>query len=143
MRTLLAVLVLLAAPSIALADSTLVFDGEVPAEGDYFEIAFEVPAGTAEVEVRHDDLSEANILDWGLFDTAGFRGYGGGNTEPAIVNADAASRSYLPGPVEAGTWRVYVGKAKIDEPPGSYHVEILLRDAASALTIAGSVLPPP
>lgn len=117
----------LAAP--ARADSTLVFDGEVPADGDYFDIPFEVPAGTAEIEIRHDDLSEANILDWGLFDAAGFRGYGGGNTEPAIVSAAAASRSYLPGPMTAGTWRVYVGKAKISEPPGRYHVEVILRDA--------------
>lgn len=115
----------------ASAQETLVFEGEVPDEGDYFVIPFEVPEGTAEIEVRHDDLSEANILDWGLFDPTGFRGYGGGNTEPAIVSEAAASRSYLPGAIAAGTWAVYVGKARIDEAPARYRVEVVLREEAT------------
>jgi hypothetical protein len=78
--------------------------------------------------VRHDDLSEANILDWGLDDADGFRGWGGGNREPAIVGVDAASRSYVPGPIKAGTWEVVVGKAKIAEQPARYAVEVILRE---------------
>jgi hypothetical protein len=120
------VLILLGA-SAALAQ-TIVLEGEVPDDGlDHFFLPFEVPAGIVEIEVRHDDLSEANVLDWGLYDPAGHRGWGGGNPEPALVNAQAASRSYHPGPIAAGTWQVVVGKAKIEEPPGSYHVEVSLR----------------
>jgi hypothetical protein len=115
--------------SPARADTTLTFDGDVPTEGDFFVIPFDVPAGTVEIEVRHDDLSDMNILDWGVLDPGGFRGYGGGNTEPAIFNADAASRSYLPGAITPGAWQVYVGKAKIRETPAHYHVEVVLRDA--------------
>ncbi|MFW6051542.1 MAG: CehA/McbA family metallohydrolase [Myxococcota bacterium] len=107
----------------------------VPAEGDYFLIPFEVPEGTVEIRVDHSDLSEANILDWGLFDPNGFRGYGGGNPEPAIVGEEAASRSYLPGPLPAGTWHVYVGKAKIAEEPARYCVDITLRDAEAGPTL--------
>lgn len=118
---------LLTAP--ARADTTLTFDGDVPADGDYFTIPFTVPAGVAEIEVRHDDLSTTNILDWGVIDPSGFRGYGGGNSEPAVFNADAASRSYLPGAITPGAWVVYVGKAKVTELPGHYHVEVVLRDA--------------
>ena len=125
------VLASLTAGETARAQETLTFEGEVPGEGDYFVVPFEVPEGVAEIEVRHDDLSEANILDWGLFDPGGFRGYGGGNTEPAIVGADAASRSYLPGPIAAGTWAVYVGKAKIAETPARYRIEIVLRETAT------------
>jgi hypothetical protein len=110
---------------------TMIFDGDVPVEGDFFVIEFDVPAGIAEIEVRHDDLSATNILDWGLEDPSGFRGYGGGNTEPAIVNEEAASRSYLPGPIVPGRWRVYVGKARIDEMPARYHVEVELRATAT------------
>ena len=107
---------------------TIVLDGEVPDDGlDHFRLPFEVPVGTAEIEVRHDDLSDANILDWGLDDPSGWRGWGGGNSEPAVVNALAASRSYLPGPIESGTWNVVVGKAKILETPAPYHVEVVLR----------------
>ncbi|AKF04170.1 CehA/McbA family metallohydrolase [Sandaracinus amylolyticus] len=108
-----------------------VLEGEVPSEGDYFVIPFEVPEGVVEIEVRHDDLSDVNILDWGLFDPSGFRGYGGGNGEPAIVGIEAASRSYLPGPITPGTWNVYVGKARVDETPARYRVEIVLRDTAT------------
>jgi hypothetical protein len=115
----------------ARADTTMTFDGDVPADGDYFTIPFTVPAGVAEIEVRHDDLSTTNILDWGVIDPNGFRGYGGGNTEPAIFNADAASRSYLPGPIVPGAWVVYVGKAKVTELPAHYHVEVIFRDVAT------------
>ncbi|MBX5481106.1 MAG: CehA/McbA family metallohydrolase [Myxococcaceae bacterium] len=108
----------------------LVLEGEVPDDGAaFFSLPFEVPAGTKEIEVRHDDLSDQNILDWGLEDPKRFRGWGGGNTEPAIVGEAAASRSYLPGPLPAGTWKVIVGKAKIVDPPARYHVEVELRGA--------------
>src|SRR5690606_8035217 len=80
-----------------------------------------------EIEVRHDDLSEANILDWGLRDPDGFRGWGGGNTEPAIVGEQAASRSYLPGPIAAGEWAVLIGQARIAETPARYRIEIVFR----------------
>lgn len=112
------------------AETIVPLSGQVPDDGlDHFFVEFEVPEGTVEIEVRHDDLSDANILDWGLEDPAGFRGWGGGNAEPAVVGIDAASRSYVPGPIAAGTWRVVVGKARIQEPPGEYDLEIVLRDA--------------
>lgn len=129
-RTLVLVLAAtVACPAVARAQ--LVFDGDVPTTDTarYFTIPFEVPAGTVEIEIRHDDLSSENILDWGLLAPSGFRGYGGGNTEAAIVGVDAASRSYLTGPIEAGTWEVYVGEAAIEETPARYHVEIDLRTA--------------
>jgi MYXO-CTERM domain-containing protein len=104
-------------------------DGPVPDDGlDHFFVEFEVPEGIVEIEVRHDDLSATNVLDWGLVDPAGFRGWGGGNDEPAVVGIDAASRSYVPGPIPAGTWAVVVGKAQIGDPPGQYAIEVVLRD---------------
>ena len=115
----------------ALAADPLVFEGEVPAEGNFFDVPFEVPPGTVELEVRHDDLASENILDWGLEDPEGFRGYGGGNEEPAIVGERAASRSYLAGPLPPGTWKVTVGKAKIRKTPARYRIEVHLRTAAT------------
>lgn len=103
--------------------------GEVPeGEETHFFIAFEVPAGVAEIEIHHDDLSDENILDWGLDDPAAFRGWGGGKSEPSIVGRDAASPSYVPGSLPEGTWEVVVGKAKIAEYPARYDVEVILRD---------------
>lgn len=118
------------ATHLALADETLILEGMVTKGGlDHEFVDFEVPAGVGEIEVRHDDLSDATILDWGLYDPSGFRGWGGGNTEPAIVNATDASRSYLPGPMTPGTWRVVIGKAKLAGDTAPYHIEVELRDA--------------
>jgi len=129
--TALALLAGVVLSTAASADETLTFDGEVPTDDDlrFVEVPFEVPEGVAEIEVRHDDLSDANILDWGLRDTVRFRGWGGGNTEPAVVGLAAASRSYLPGPLPAGTWWIRIGEAKVVERPALYHVEVVLRDA--------------
>lgn len=118
---------LASAPQVALA-TPLVFDGAVPADDlEHFFVPFDVPEGTKEIEIRHTDGSDVNILDWGLNDPDGYRGWGGGNDEPAVVGELAASRSYIPGPIRAGRWSVVVGKAKIVAPPGKYHVEIELR----------------
>lgn len=123
----------------------LVLDGEVPLDDlDHFFIPFEVPPGTVEIEVQHDDQSEVNVLDWGLEDAEGFRGWGGGNAEPAIVGLEAASRSYIPGEV-VGAWKVVVGKVQIEEMPATYHVEIFFRDTPTLApqTERAPYAPPP
>lgn len=120
--------VLLAAP--VWADQTVTLDGVVPPDGpDHFYIPFQVPAGVRELEVHHDNQSAVNILDWGLLDQSGYRGWGGGTTENAILGEQAASRAYVPGPIAAGEWKVVVGKAKIVMAPARYHLELTLRDA--------------
>jgi hypothetical protein len=117
----------------ARGDSTLTLEGELPLEGpDHVFLDFEVPRGTAEIQIDHDDLSRENILDWGLYDPSGFRGWGGGNAEPIVVSADSASRSYLAGPIAPGTWRVVVGKAQIEVAPAPYRVVVTLRDVPTA-----------
>lgn len=121
--------VLAAAVASVRADQTLTFDGAVPPDGpDHFYIPFQVPDGVRELEVHHDNQSAVNILDWGLLDPSGYRGWGGGTRENALVNESAASRAYVPGPLTPGAWRVVVGKAKIVQSPASYHVEITLRE---------------
>jgi len=108
----------------------VVLDGTIEEGGlDHVFLPFEVPAGTVEIEVHLDDMDEDTILDWGVDDPSGHRGWGGGNTEAAIIGVDAASRSYEAGPIEPGTWQVVVGKAKLAGPTASYHVEITFRDA--------------
>lgn len=122
---------LLFLPALASAQD-LVLEAPVPADAPrYFELPFTVPAGTVEIEVRHDDLSSENILDFGLRDPERFRGWGGGNVEPAIVGEDAASRSYLPGPIQAGEWAVLVGQALVVSAPAQYRIEIFFRTAST------------
>src|SRR6188472_4236411 len=51
------------------AAAPIVFGRDVPSDGpDHFFVEFDVPEGTQEIEVKHDDLSEANILDFGMLD---------------------------------------------------------------------------
>lgn len=109
----------------------LVLEGEVPEEGDFFTVPFEVPANTVELQVLHDDLSNNNILDFGLESPEGFRGWGGGNPEAIVVGSSASSRSYLTGPITPGQWKVVIGKAQIKERPAKYHLEISFSDQAT------------
>ena len=125
-----AVLALALTAPVARADQTLTFDGPVPPTGpDHFYIPFTVPAGVHEIEIHHDSSSLVNTLDWGVVDGSGYRGWGGGTKENAVLGELAASRAYVPGPILPGQWNVVVGKAKILESPANYHVEITLRAA--------------
>jgi hypothetical protein len=111
--------------------STITLSGDVTTDGgDYVVVPFEVPAGTVEMEITHSDNSDNDILDWGVWQPDGaMRGWGGGNTENAIIGVETSSRSYLPGAIEAGTWELDVGKAKILSPSVHWTASITFRDA--------------
>jgi uncharacterized protein (TIGR03382 family) len=112
--------------------SMMHYEGDVAAEGgDYVEVPFVVPAGTVEIQVTHSDGSESDVLDFGVWSPEGFRGWGGGNTEDAVIGVAQSSRSYLPGPITAGTWRVVIGKAKLDGDGGHYAIDVICRDNAT------------
>lgn len=115
------------AASVASA-APIVLEGDVPTGGpDHFFVEFDVPAGIEEIEIKHDDLSEANVLDFGVNDPAGYRGWGGGTSEPTIIAKTGASRAYVAGPIPPGKWRVVIGKAKVVASPAKYKLEIDLR----------------
>ncbi|MBW2551292.1 MAG: CehA/McbA family metallohydrolase [Deltaproteobacteria bacterium] len=97
----------------------------------FFFVEFEVPEDIVEIEVRHANLTPGNNLDWGLDDPNGFRGWGGGKGQPALVGVDAAWPSYIPGPIPAGTWKVWIGKANIVETPALYEFDVFLRTEAT------------
>lgn len=129
--TLFLCLSVLAEPA-AQADDTLTFDGDAPEGGaDHFYIPFSVPPGVRELEVRHENRTSVNTLDFGLLDVNGYRGWGGGTSESAIVGEQAASRAYVPGSIGPGSWRVIIGKAQILQTPARYHIEVALRDKAT------------
>jgi hypothetical protein len=112
--------------------STMHYDGEVAAAGgDYADLAFVVPAGTREIRIAHSDGSDTDILDWGVWSPDGFRGWGGGLTEDAVIAIDQSSRGYLPGPISAGTWTVAIGKAQLDAGGGHYAIDITCADTES------------
>jgi len=116
--------------SLCAVISTLQLTGPVPVEGgDYLLVPFTVPAGTREFTLAHDDGSDSQILDWGIWSPEGFRGWGGGLTEPAIVGVDESSRGYVRGPIAPGEWTLVIGKAKLQGVPGAYTVDIAFHDS--------------
>ena len=123
---------LLALLLLAHAAEPVDLSGEVPAEGDFFLLPFDVGDGAAEIVVTHTAGDADDILDWGLLDPSGaLRGWGGGNTEDAVVGTEAASRSYLPGALAPGEWAVLVGKARIRSTAPTYTVTVEVRDDAT------------
>ncbi len=119
-----------AAASGVTAQAPIVMDGPCPDTGDddYFDLPFEVPDGTQEIEVAHAPRHDNDVLDWGVYGPSGeYRGWGGGKLGDAIIGVEASSTSYLPGPIPPGTWTVNVGKARIHSGDCGYHVEITLR----------------
>lgn len=126
--------VAIAAVAPARADTALTLDGVVERGGlDHVRVPFEVPPGVAELHIEHADDSPVDILDWGLDDPAGFRGWGGGNVEPVVLNAAAASRSYRVGPLTPGTWSVVIGKAKVTTATVGYRLRVTLRDSTTLM----------
>ena len=100
-------------------------EGDVPAAGgDYVDAAFDVPAGTQEIRVAHTDGSTTDILDWGVWSPDGFRGWGGGLGDDAVIGIAQSSRGYLPGPITAGACTVVVGKALLDDNGGHYAIDV-------------------
>ena len=104
--------------------SMMHYEGDVAAAGgDYVDVPFVVPAGTVEIQVVHIDGSDNDILDWGVWSPEGFRGWGGGNTEDAIIGELESSRSYRTGPIRPGTWQLVIGKAELGAG-GRYSVDV-------------------
>jgi len=128
---------------VALVLSTMHYEADVPVDGgDYVDVAFVVPAGTQEIQVVHADGSDSVILDWGVWSPEGFRGWGGGNLEDAIIGVAQSSRSYLPGPITPGTWTVVIGKAQLDPAGGHYAIDVTCLDAPTLAVRAKAAYTP-
>lgn len=114
-RWLALVLLLLASP--ALAQETrkpdLVLAGEITGADHqtYKPVTFDVPASVTRLTVAFDYTGRENrtVVDLGLLDPVRFRGWSGGNKRGFFVSAEAATASYLPGPLPAGTWTLLLG----------------------------------
>lgn len=117
----------------------IVLEGAARSGGDpYLLLPFEVPAGCRRLDVSYSfdpnvaPGREPDILDLGLFDpayeghpsTRGFRGWSGGARRAVFIEKRHATPGYLPGEIQAGTWRVILGLARVGDRPCPYRVEI-------------------
>ena len=98
--------------------------------GTYVYLPFEVPAGVNRVAVSVAKTGDVKH-GVGLFDqrgagyqSAGFRGVYGEERSSFSVAAHEASQSFLPGPIEAGTWTVIVPVFQATTP---YRFDVTVR----------------
>lgn len=95
----------------------------------YLELPFEVPTGTGRVAIslQHDGSKERTVIDLGLLDTNGFRGWSGGSRSAISVSRYDATGGYLPGALPPGQWKVLLGipniRSKVRTP---YKVDVTL-----------------
>jgi len=78
-------------------------------------VPFDVPEGTASVavRVRHDGANDRTVVDIGLDDPFGFRGWSGGNKSYFEVGLYRSTPSYLPGPLPAGRWSLVLSMPNV------------------------------
>ncbi|MGI8873403.1 MAG: CehA/McbA family metallohydrolase [Egibacteraceae bacterium] len=81
----------------------------------YRYVSFDVPPGAAGVAVHLDYDASLAVVDLGVLDPEGFRGYSGGARDRFAITGVAATPGYLPGPLPAGEWRVLLGLHRV--PP--------------------------
>lgn len=101
---------------LAAGERTRMTDTRTVVGGGYYEyVPFEVPSGVNEVAVTLSTSRDDAAVGVGLFDhrgagyqSSGFRGVYGAERSSFYVRADDASQSFLPRPVDPGTWTVVV-----------------------------------
>lgn len=76
---------------------------------------FMVPAGVTTLAVRfdYDGKAERTVIDLGIDDPHGFRGWSGGNKTYFEVGRLQATPSYLPGPLDPGRWHLVLSVPNI------------------------------
>ena len=88
----------------------------------YQYVPFDVPFGTQGITVSMRHNGFLSVVDLGLFDPFGFRGYSGSERDHIVVSEGDATPGYLPGPIHNGTWFVSLGLHRVD--PDGVVVEV-------------------
>lgn len=114
LRWLALVSLLIAWPAYAQTrDPDLVLTGAITGADHqtYKPVTFNVPPGVTRLEVAFNYTGRENrtVVDLGLLDPQRFRGWSGGNKQSFFVSTEAATASYLPGPLPAGRWTLLLG----------------------------------
>lgn len=132
--------------SVPATSSVIILDGHV-SDRDvhrYLTVPFQVPAGTARLVVQfdYDGRADKTVIDLGLLDPHGFRGWSGGSKSAFTVAASDATPSFLAGALPAGTWKLLLGVPNIR--PGHqahYRARITLTPATAPEAVPVTLAP--
>jgi PHP domain len=94
------------------------------AEAYYRYVPFTVPAGARGLQARLSYQQGPAVLDLGLLDPSGFRGWSGGARDGFALTPAAATPGYLPGPLPAGEWQAMLGLYRVPEDGVDWTLEI-------------------
>ena len=91
----------------------IVLTGEIgPADHQHYRrIPFDVPAGVSRLELTFEQTgrTDRTVVDIGLEDSSGARGWSGSNKDRIVIGTAAATPSYRPGAIPAGRWQLVLG----------------------------------
>lgn len=92
----------------------------------YREISFFVPQGMQRITIDFSyDKDNRTVIDLGLRDPQGQRGWSGGNKSRIEIGPFTATPSYRPAPIQAGEWKLVLGIPNIrDGQTSSYSATI-------------------
>jgi hypothetical protein len=95
----------------------LVLEGTITAADRYkwLEREFEVPAGTARIDVQTSftEAAQGTALEYGIYDPVRFRGASRFSKTSFFLSRTAATPSYYPGDLPPGNWRLLMGVPSI------------------------------
>ncbi len=119
------------APHAPAAPAQITLTGEITRADHqtYREIPFEVPPGTGRVTVdfSYTGKDQRTVIDIGMRDPQGQRGWSGGNKSRFEISEFSATPSYATGPITPGTWHLVLGIPNIREgQTASYTATITL-----------------
>ena len=96
------------------------------ADSIYQYVPFDVPHGTQGVSVSMRHNGDIAVIDLGLFDPVGFRGFSGSERDYVAVSENESTPGYLAGPIRPGTWFVSLGLHRVDRDGVSIEVKVEL-----------------
>lgn len=109
-------------PAAAGTRKRIVFKGSFDkrTKKDWHYLPFVVPTGVRKIVVKYEypdpisgGLVSQNVIDIGIFDSQGFRGWSGGSRDRFDLSRTAATPGYLPGEITPGKWRVALGPYQV------------------------------
>ena len=125
---------------------TIILKGSLPTtkEGSYKLLPFKVAMGVSKLTFSYGYTGEGNVLDLAVWDNAGaftyegFRGWSGSrqgrsddsdgdgkpDQPPVVIQAQKASRNYLPEKIRPGRWNVELGGGTIGSDGTTYKVKV-------------------
>lgn len=98
--------------------TTITLTGEITRADHqtYRELPFIVPPGTHRITIDFSyDKENRTVIDLGLRDPQGQRGWSGGNKGHIEVSDGTATPSYKPGAIQPGEWKLILGVPNIRE----------------------------